>query len=64
MQQDEILARLREVEKDVAVVQVEVRNLSEKMKAMISGISRLLWIIGGGLISAIVAWIVGGGLGA
>ena len=62
MSDDDVLKRLRDVEKELAVEKQRVSTLETKVDSMNSGINRGLWLLGGGFISSVVAWIIGGGL--
>lgn len=53
--------RLRELEKDFAVLKSQYETQSKELNNLKGGVSRGLWIIGGGFITAAVSWIVAGG---
>lgn len=54
--------RLRELEKEFAVMQSQFTDLKRRQENLNSGINRGLWILGGGFLAAVVAWVAGGGL--
>ena len=58
---EDTLKRLRELEKTVAVLQVNNKTLGDKLNNLSCGINRGLWMIGGGFISVVVAWVMAGG---
>jgi hypothetical protein len=58
---EDTLKRLRELEKTVAVLQVNNKTLGDKLNNLSGGINRGLWMIGGGFISVVVAWVMAGG---
>jgi hypothetical protein len=62
MSEDEFAARLRDLERNNALLAQEVRQLHEKIDSVTGGVGRGLWILGGGFIASFVAWIVAGGL--
>jgi len=56
------LKRLRQIEQDIAVMKVKVAETEKKQEDFQSGVNRGLWIVGGGLLAAIVSFIIQGGL--
>jgi hypothetical protein len=58
---DDTLQRLRDLETLVAVLRKDRENDKEKLTNLSGGINRGLWMIGGGLISIVVAWVMSGG---
>jgi hypothetical protein len=61
MTDDKTLQRLRDLEVLVAVLRKDRDNDKEKLASLSGGINRGLWMIGGGLISIVVAWVMSGG---
>jgi hypothetical protein len=61
MTDDKTLQRLRDLELLVAVLRKDRDNDKEKLANLSGGINRGLWMIGGGLISIVVAWVMSGG---
>ncbi len=61
MSDSKTLERLRDLEVLVAVLRQDRDNDKEKLKSLSGGINRGLWMIGGGLISIVVAWVMSGG---
>lgn len=59
---EEILDRLRSIEKDLAVIKVRVREIEKRQNDFQSGVNRGLWLIGGGFIAGFVSFIIRGGL--
>ena len=69
MSTEEILKRLRDAERDLAVLQTRfdslkasMHGLEGRLNGISGGIARILWLIGGAVLTSIVAFIVGGGL--
>ncbi len=62
MSNEDIEARLRQLEQKVGIIQNDLTYLKEGQDRWNNAVSRLLWLIGGGFIAAIVTWIVGGGV--
>lgn len=62
MSEDKINERLRKLETDNALLLQQVKQLEKNLSTLNGGISRGLWIIGGGFIAATVSWIISGGL--
>jgi hypothetical protein len=58
---EDTLKRLRDLEKTVAVLQANNKTLGAKLDNLSGGINRGLWLIGGGIISVVVAWVMAGG---
>lgn len=54
--------RLRELEKQMAVTQSEIRHLKNEIQKLTGGLGRVLWLIGGGIIASAVSWLLRGGL--
>jgi len=61
MPDDNTLQRLRDLELLVAVLRKDRDNDKEKLRDLSGGINRGLWLIGGGVISVVVAWVMAGG---
>lgn len=61
-QHDDIEERLRHLEQNVARDAILIGNLKEEQDRMRQGWSRVIWIVGGGILSALVAFITKGGL--
>lgn len=62
MVEDKHEARLRVLEKELAVVKNELKHIREDICNFSNGVSRVVWIFAGGLIAAVVSWVVRGGL--
>lgn len=60
--EQDLQLRVRSLEGKVILLQEKVENLENKVESLNSGISRGLWIIGGGFLAAIVTWITRGGI--
>lgn len=58
----EVQERLRELEKEVALLEQKMESIQKSNSNITEGISRILWLIGGGFIASVVTWIAGGGL--
>ena len=54
--------RLRELEKQMAVTQAELKHLTAETKKLTEGLGRVLWLFGGGVIASLVSWLVRGGI--
>ena len=59
---DDTQERLRELEKQLAVLTALVENQNKEITSLKGGISRGLWIIGGGFLTSLITWIATGGL--
>lgn len=59
---EEELKRLRELERNYAVMEEKVKTLTEKVDKINGHLSKMLWFVGGGMISSLVAWVMSGGL--
>lgn len=62
MTEDKTEARLRVLETEVAVVKNEIKHVRDDISQFSAGVGRILWILGGSLLGAIVTWVVRGGL--
>jgi len=62
MSEEQVAERLRNLELDNAVLHEQVKNMETKINSLSSGVSRVLWVLGGGFIASFVAWVVNGGL--
>jgi hypothetical protein len=62
MSEEQVAERLRNLELDNAVLHEQVKNMETKINSLSSGVSRGLWVLGGGFIASFVAWVVNGGL--
>jgi len=54
--------RVAKLELDEALLRQEVSAMKKTIETYNTGMGRLLWLIGGGFIAAIVSWIAQGGL--
>tara|TARA_R110000823_G_C15614897_1_gene466916 strand:- start:318 stop:512 length:195 start_codon:yes stop_codon:yes gene_type:complete len=61
MSEDELASRLRLLEVENAILRQQVLQLIDKVDNLNGGISRGLWILGGGFIMAFGTWIMNGG---
>jgi len=66
---DDLEARVRSLEKtnsdlntEIQVMKNDLAYIKSTLESWNSGIGKFIFILGGGLLSALVAWIVGGGL--
>jgi len=62
MSEEDIQKRLRELETKVALLERHDEERDKDLDKIQTGISRALWVIGGGLLAAVTSWIAGGGL--
>ena len=54
--------RISKLETECALMSQMISQQQEKLDSLSGGVSRGLWIIGGGFIAAIVSWVIKGGL--
>ncbi len=57
-----IMERLRELEQNLVRAETQLENVSKQLDNLNGGITRGLWILGGGFLAAFASWIVTGGL--
>ena len=57
----DLLDRLRKIETEVALLKAENDTQRRRIENLSGGISRGLWLLGGGFIAAFVSWVVAGG---
>lgn len=62
MSEELVEKRLRELETELAVLRANTDKQEEEIKGLKGGISRGLWIIGGGFMTAFISWVMAGGL--
>jgi hypothetical protein len=51
------------MDKRLALLEQKVDQIDENVRNINSSLSKILWIVGGGFIMAIVGWVLRGGLG-
>lgn len=61
--QERFLAEHYEGREGLIKLTQEVQHINHSLESLNNGISKILFIIGGGFLMAFVAWVVGGGLG-
>lgn len=58
----EAVKKIYELEKELALLKVQLGIVKRDNEYVSNGISRVLWLLGGGLITAVTAWLVSGGM--
>jgi hypothetical protein len=46
----------------LTTVETQLESMSHDLSGILTGINRLLWLIGGGFLMSGVAWVIQGGL--
>lgn len=63
MDGEAIQKEIAEMDKRLALLEQKVDQIDENVKNISASLSKILWIVGGGFIMAIVGWVLRGGLG-
>lgn len=63
MDGEAIQKEIAEMDKRLALLEQKVDQIDENVRNINSSLSKILWIVGGGFIMAIVGWVLRGGLG-
>ena len=53
---------IAEIKTNIAVMQVSLTMVRESLDSLNSNLAKILWIIGGGFLTALVGWVVSGQL--
>ena len=59
--QDAVL-KIYELEKELALLKIQLGVVRKDQDYLSSGIGRVLWLIGGGAVTALTAWFVARGI--
>ncbi|MCC2099122.1 MAG: hypothetical protein KDJ29_19690 [Hyphomicrobiales bacterium] len=62
MRLGKVEGRVTSIEKEQAVQAVKSQAIADALKTIQGNLSKLLWLVAGGFVSAGIAWIVSGGL--
>lgn len=54
--------RIRELETQVQLLRQKEEVMEKDIQFIKTGLGRVLWVLGGGVVSAVLTWIAGGGL--
>lgn len=53
---------IAEIKTNIAVLQVSLTMVKDSLDSLNANLAKILWIIGGGFLTALVGWIVSGQL--
>lgn len=63
MDGEAIQKEIAEMDKRLALLEQKVDQIDKNVTSINANLSKILWIVGGGFIMAIVGWVLRGGLG-
>lgn len=63
MDGEAIQKEIAEMDKRLALLEQKVDQIDKNVTNINANLSKILWIVGGGFIMAIVGWVLRGGLG-
>ena len=63
MDGEAIQKEIEEMDKRLALLEQKVDQIDKNVTNINANLSKILWIVGGGFIMAIVGWVLRGGLG-
>lgn len=63
MDGEAIQKEIAEMDKRLALLEQKMDQIDKNVTSINDNLAKILWIVGGGFIMAIVGWVIRGGLG-
>lgn len=64
MDAEAIQKEIAEMDKRLALLEQKMDQIDHNVASINDNLSKILWIVGGGFVMAVVGWIIRGGLGS